>query len=60
LRLVWQEALSDQTPDISPNEVLDRLERKYQTIADAGVVELFRYGSSGSRRTALNFTQPDQ
>ena len=35
LRKVWQEALSDKTPGISPDEVLDRLERKYQAIADA-------------------------
>lgn len=34
LRKVWQEALSDKSPDISPDEVLDRLERKYQAIAD--------------------------
>ncbi|MDO8351014.1 MAG: type II toxin-antitoxin system ParD family antitoxin [Gallionella sp.] len=34
LRRVWQEALIDKTPGISPNDVLDRLERKYQTIAD--------------------------
>lgn len=37
LRRVWQAALSDQTSDISPNEVLDRLERKYQTIADVAL-----------------------
>ncbi len=35
LRQVWQEALNDKTPGISPDEVLDRLERKYQAIADA-------------------------
>lgn len=34
LRRVWQEALNDKTSDISPDEVLDRLERKYQAIAD--------------------------
>lgn len=36
LRSVWQEALNDKTPGISPDDVLDRLERKYQAIADAG------------------------
>jgi antitoxin ParD1/3/4 len=34
LRKIWQEALNDKTSDISPDEVLDRLERKYQAIAD--------------------------
>ena len=34
LRRVWQEALNDKTSDISPDEVLDRLERKYQAIAN--------------------------
>jgi len=34
LRRVWQEALNDTTSDISPDVVLDRLERKYQAIAD--------------------------
>lgn len=35
LRRVWQEALNDKTSGISPDDVLDRLERKYQDIADA-------------------------
>ena len=35
LRELWQEALQDKTPGISAEEVLDRLERKYQAIADA-------------------------
>jgi antitoxin ParD1/3/4 len=35
LRRVWQEALQDKTPGISADDVLDRLERKYQAIADA-------------------------
>ena len=34
LRRVWQEALNDKTTGISADEVLDRLERKYQAIAD--------------------------
>jgi antitoxin ParD1/3/4 len=33
LRQVWQEALNDKTTGISPDNVLDRLERKYQAIA---------------------------
>lgn len=36
LRRVWQEALTDESSNISPNEVLDRLEQKYRAIADAG------------------------
>jgi antitoxin ParD1/3/4 len=35
LRELWQEALHDKTPGITANDVLDRLERKYQAIADA-------------------------
>jgi antitoxin ParD1/3/4 len=35
LRRVWQEALNDKTSGISADDVLDRLERKYQAIADA-------------------------
>lgn len=31
---LWQEGLNDKTA-ISANDVLDRLERKYQAIADA-------------------------
>ena len=34
LRAVWQEALADKTPGVAVDEVLDRLERKYQAIAD--------------------------
>jgi antitoxin ParD1/3/4 len=34
LRGVWQEALNDKTPGVSADEVLNRLERKYQAIAD--------------------------
>jgi antitoxin ParD1/3/4 len=36
LRQVWQEALHNKTPGIPADEVLDRLERKYQALADAG------------------------
>lgn len=39
LRRVWQEALNDKTSGISPDEVFDRLERKYQAIADAGTMK---------------------
>ncbi|CAH1385421.1 ribbon-helix-helix domain-containing protein [Candidatus Nitrotoga sp. M5] len=35
LRRVWQEALNDKTSGISSDDVLDRLERKFQAIADA-------------------------
>ncbi|MDO9053231.1 MAG: type II toxin-antitoxin system ParD family antitoxin [Gallionella sp.] len=35
LRRVWHEAVNDKTPGISPDEVLNRLERKYQTLADS-------------------------
>jgi antitoxin ParD1/3/4 len=35
LRVLWQEALHDKTPGIATDDVLDRLERKYQAIADA-------------------------
>ena len=34
-RRVWQEALNDKTSGLSSDDVLDRLERKYQAIADA-------------------------
>lgn len=35
LRRVWQEAVNDKTPGISPDDVLDRLEQKYQAIANS-------------------------
>lgn len=35
LRQLWQSALDHQIPGIPPDEVLDRLERKYQAIVDA-------------------------
>ena len=35
LRQLWQEALQDKTPGVAPDAVLDRLERKYQAIAEA-------------------------
>lgn len=35
LHRVWHEAVNDKTPGISPDDVLDRLERKYQAIADS-------------------------
>jgi antitoxin ParD1/3/4 len=37
LRRVWQEALNDKSSSISPDDVLDRLERKYQAIADGAI-----------------------
>jgi antitoxin ParD1/3/4 len=35
LRRVWQQALADDSPGVSPHDVFERLERKYQAIADA-------------------------
>ena len=35
LRQVWQEALRDKRPGADVDDVLDRLERKYQAVADA-------------------------
>jgi antitoxin ParD1/3/4 len=35
LRRVWRQALEDRSPGVAPDEVLERLERKYQAIADA-------------------------
>ena len=35
LRQLWQEALQNKTPGVAADAVLDRLERKYQAIADA-------------------------
>ncbi len=39
LRRVWQEAVNDKTPGIAADDVLDRLERKYQAIASSTDVE---------------------
>ena len=35
LRQVWQQAIKDKTPGEPADDVLDRLERKYQAMADA-------------------------
>lgn len=35
LRQLWQQVLADPTPGVPVAEVLDRLERKYQAMADA-------------------------
>jgi antitoxin ParD1/3/4 len=35
LRQVWQQAIKDKTPGVPVDDVLDRLERKYQAMADA-------------------------
>jgi antitoxin ParD1/3/4 len=35
LRRVWQQAIDGDAPGIPADEVLDRLERKYQTLAEA-------------------------
>ena len=34
LRQVWRQALADKTPGVSAEDVLDRLERKYQSLRD--------------------------
>ena len=40
LRQVWQQAIEDRTPGVPVEEVLDRLERKYQAMTDgAGAVK---------------------
>jgi len=36
LRKVWRQAMEDKTPGVPVDELLDRLERKYKKIADAG------------------------
>ena len=35
LRSLWLEALNDKSPGVPAEDVLDRLERKYQAMADA-------------------------
>jgi antitoxin ParD1/3/4 len=35
LRQVWQQAIEDRKPGIPVEDVLDRLERRYQAMADA-------------------------
>jgi len=35
LRQVWQQAIQDKSPGQPVDDVLDRLERKYQALADA-------------------------
>lgn len=35
MRQVWQDAMRDKRPGSDADDVLDRLERKYQAIADA-------------------------
>lgn len=35
LRRVWKQALEDHSSGVSPHDVFERLERKYQAIADA-------------------------
>jgi antitoxin ParD1/3/4 len=35
LRKLWQQAREDNTPGIPMDDVLNRLERKYQALADA-------------------------
>jgi antitoxin ParD1/3/4 len=35
LRRVWQQALQDNSPGVSPHDVFERLERKHRANADA-------------------------
>ena len=35
LRQVWQQAIEDRRPGVPVEDVLDRLERRYQAMADA-------------------------
>ena len=35
LRRVWQQALDDDSPGVSPHDVFERLERKHRANADA-------------------------
>jgi antitoxin ParD1/3/4 len=35
LRRVWQQAMEDQSNGVTPHDVVERLERKYQAIVDA-------------------------
>jgi len=37
LRQVWQQAIEDRTPGVPVEDVLDRLERKYQAMTDGAV-----------------------
>lgn len=39
LRRVWTQALEDESPGVDPAGVLDRLERKYQSMAASGETE---------------------
>jgi antitoxin ParD1/3/4 len=43
LRELWQQARTDSTPGVPVDDLLDRLERKYQALADpAGTKEIMR------------------
>src|ERR1700756_5432194 len=35
LRRVWKEAMDDNSPGVSPEEVFNRLEQKYRALAEA-------------------------
>ncbi len=39
LRQVWRQALEDTTPGVSAGDVLDRLERKYQSLRDVALTD---------------------
>ncbi|MGD0735225.1 MAG: type II toxin-antitoxin system ParD family antitoxin [Terracidiphilus sp.] len=36
LRKVWQQAIENRSPGLDVDDVFDRLERKYQALADSG------------------------
>jgi antitoxin ParD1/3/4 len=44
LRQVWRDARLDKRPGVSADDVLDRLERKYQAMVDAGSADRHRRG----------------
>jgi hypothetical protein len=35
LRRAWQQAVDDHSPGVSPHDVIERRERKYQALVDA-------------------------
>ena len=39
LRALWRQAIADKTPGVEVKNVMDRLERKYQAIADTAAVK---------------------
>ncbi len=52
LRQLWKDARADNTPGIDAHEVLDRLERKYQAIAEGSLLD--RQNRSTKSRKVLD------